>query len=1162
MLRKILKFCLFAFATLLLVCLAGYAVFVLKWQLWTLLFILLGISVAVVAGFFVRKLLVRRREKRFVDEVIQRDELRLKTLSRKEQEESRELQLKWKEAVDTLKRSHLKKQGNPLYVLPWYMVLGESGSGKTTAIQSARVSSPFAEARKVSGISGTRNCDWWFFENAIVIDTAGRYAIPVDEGRDKGDWHEFLPMLAKYRKKEPLNGLIITVAVDKLLMSSRETLLTDAQTLRSRIHETMVALGAKFPVYLLVTKCDLVQGMTQFCEQLPESCLKQAMGCISEDLNQTPEQFTDRVAQNMDEHLRKLRMLMLYALKTKAADPQLLLFPDEFGKLAEPLKIFAQGVFQSNPYQETPLLRGVFFSSGAQQGLAYSHFLKKLGLSTAKDAARVTDKGLFLHDFFARVLPHDRNFFAPTQRVLEWQRTTRTLGLTAWGGLAVALGLFLCLAFYRNYQIISKVPRQFVQTPVLTGNFIGDLGVMQEFRESAVQLERLNAAWPWWSPRFGLDQSLEVEQHLKEKYTEQFKIDVLAPLDLGLSTRISELSAATRDATIADYVNHLVRRILLLNEKMQEKSLTRTEQLLHPSFGIVLPAQQDDSNAAAMGGELTAQYIAYLQWSQNQKQLALEKNELMKLLQRVIEIRQNDLEWLVDWANQQEDLSAVRLTDFWPTLKESQKSIEVRPAFTPGGKKRIEDFLANIQKSFPAGDLSFLDGPRKDFENWYAQAYFQEWLAFIRKFPDGAKGTTSLSSARLANQAMVTAEGPYFALLDQLAVEFEPYLDADELPTWARLVYYHQLLKLGYQTETAIDAGKSVSQGILGKINLWGQKLASNLTKTSFKAKDRPLTEEIYKKYRDALKELLSATLSRTAAFQQASDVFRQDASTGQASALQAYRLINELHILLAPEDKDSIAVIDILRGPLDFLWSFIRNETACQLQDVWEKDVLAEIRGVRQERVLRDIMMGPQGVANNFVRGAAAPFLSRNRSRGYYPVKALGEELQIEKGFFSYMNQSELAMRIVQDSYKVNLRAMPTSTNPEAQLKPRATYLTMTCDAGMFELANFNFPVQKSVNWSPTTCGNVSLMIEVGDLLLTTTYTGDNAFSKFLNDFLQGHKKFTPADFPKENLVLKGMGFKYIDVRYDLSGHQQAAELIRLNPGPPPEKIAACWDR
>ena len=80
-----------------------------------------------------------------MQQVIAQDEAQLQSLAGKEKESYRELQDRWKEAVETLQRSYLRKHGNPLYVLPWYLVIGESGSGKTTAIESARLSSPFAE---------------------------------------------------------------------------------------------------------------------------------------------------------------------------------------------------------------------------------------------------------------------------------------------------------------------------------------------------------------------------------------------------------------------------------------------------------------------------------------------------------------------------------------------------------------------------------------------------------------------------------------------------------------------------------------------------------------------------------------------------------------------------------------------------------------------------------------------------------------------------------------------------------------------------------------------------------------------------------------------------------------------------------------------------------
>jgi type VI secretion system protein ImpL len=389
-----------------------------------------------------------------VQQVIQQDDAYHATLSGRDKEGARELQEKWKQAMAALRRSHLKKFGNPLYVLPWYVVIGESGSGKTTAIQSAGLSSPFAEVSRTSGISGTRNCDWWFFEQAIVLDTAGRYAVPVDEGRDKDEWQKFLTLLAKFRKKEPINGLVVTIAADKLAAAGTDELEENGRSIRRRVDELMRVLGAKFPVYVLVTKCDLVQGMTSFCDLLPEETLAQAMGTVNQESSTDVEGFTQESIHSLAERLKELRLLLFHKSRSKAVDPGLLLFPDEFERLRPGLKAFMKGAFQETRYQEKPIVRGLYFSSGKQEGSPYSHFLKELGLIDERDVLPGTSRGLFLHDFFSRIMPADRGLFAPTQRTLDWSRLSQHLGLAAWLAVAIAICGLLSFAFAKNLMIM------------------------------------------------------------------------------------------------------------------------------------------------------------------------------------------------------------------------------------------------------------------------------------------------------------------------------------------------------------------------------------------------------------------------------------------------------------------------------------------------------------------------------------------------------------------------------------------------------------------------------------------------------------------------------------------------------------------------------------
>ena len=507
---KILKVFLMASVAVLVVLLIFGLVLLMGWPWWVALFLLLLVAGLVIGGVLLWKLWAKRREQRFVQEVLDQDESRMKAMSAKERDDQHELQERWKEAVGTLRKSHLKKQGNPLYVLPWYLVVGESGSGKTTSLSSAKLASPFADTARTSGISGTRNCDWWFLENAIVVDTAGRYTIPVNGEPDKEEWQKLLSLLVKYRRREPLNGLIVTVAADKLVGAGREALEEEGRTIRRRIDEMMRVLGVKFPVYVLVTKCDLIQGMNSFCGQLPEGSLKQPMGMINQKLSTDISAFVESAMNTVSKRLRNMRLLLLYQLESKQTDPALLLYPEEFEGMKPGLETYMKTLFGHNPYQETPILRGLYFSSGRQEGSPYSTFSRKLGMVDEKEVLPGTARGLFLHDFFAKILPRDRNLLTPTKRALEWSALTGNLGLTAWIVLCVALCGLLSFSFVKNLRTIGGVSAEFQKMPVLRGEIAADLTASDHFRQGILKVEEQNRNW--WIPRFGLRESLHVEK--------------------------------------------------------------------------------------------------------------------------------------------------------------------------------------------------------------------------------------------------------------------------------------------------------------------------------------------------------------------------------------------------------------------------------------------------------------------------------------------------------------------------------------------------------------------------------------------------------------------------------------------------------------------------
>ena len=97
--------------------------------------------------------------------------------SDKPEDDSGVLKDKMKDALATLKTASGGK-GDFLYDLPWYLLIGPPGSGKTTALVNSGLKFPLASGATpaaIAGVGGTRYCDWWFTEDAVLIDTAGRY---------------------------------------------------------------------------------------------------------------------------------------------------------------------------------------------------------------------------------------------------------------------------------------------------------------------------------------------------------------------------------------------------------------------------------------------------------------------------------------------------------------------------------------------------------------------------------------------------------------------------------------------------------------------------------------------------------------------------------------------------------------------------------------------------------------------------------------------------------------------------------------------------------------------------------------------------------------------------------------------------------------------------
>ncbi|NYT86485.1 type VI secretion system membrane subunit TssM [Pollutimonas harenae] len=359
-----------------------------------------------------------------------------------------------------------------LYQLPWYVFIGAPGSGKTTALVNSGLNFPLADRfGKVAlrGVGGTRNCDWWFTDDAVLLDTAGRYTTQEsDPTGDEEEWKGFLKLLIRYRGRQPVNGVMLTVSIEDLLSSSDTERVQHAAVLRQRLQELREQLGIQFPVYVLVTKSDLMSGFNEYFSSCSREALKQVWGFTFPYARLQAEGFNLQESFNAEYDLLKQRLYaglpdVMSAEPDESRRALAYLLPQQFAGLQPILGHFLSDVFATSRFESSLLPRGVYFTSGTQGGRTFDHvtgqlkrYLKIDGLSSVSSAAGGSANGngrsYFLQNLLQKVIFSESGLAG---RNMKWERRYRRL---QWGGYAAvgACLLLLLIGWANSYRNNSQ----------------------------------------------------------------------------------------------------------------------------------------------------------------------------------------------------------------------------------------------------------------------------------------------------------------------------------------------------------------------------------------------------------------------------------------------------------------------------------------------------------------------------------------------------------------------------------------------------------------------------------------------------------------------------------------------------------------------------------
>jgi type VI secretion system protein ImpL len=305
-----------------------------------------------------------------------------------------------------------------LHPRPWYLLLGTSGSGKTGLLEGLARLVPPLDRPAAHLDQPTPDCSWWTFPTALILDTCGRYTSARPHTPDHEAWCGVLECLQHAQARRWFKGVLLTLAADTLGMQSPELVRRDALTAAQRVQEIRRVLGREMPLYILVTRCDLLEGFVEFVAHLPAYVHTQVFGCVHA-MHPLPGRRHDTPATTLPgaqmtvmltRRLEQLRLVLLNeVLRTGRSRQQIFCFPEEFRALQRRLGLFLEALWSPEMHCDPPWLRGLFFCSAQQRGMPVSILRHTLGFKTPVQPLEESPTSYFLRDFLTVILLRDRH---------------------------------------------------------------------------------------------------------------------------------------------------------------------------------------------------------------------------------------------------------------------------------------------------------------------------------------------------------------------------------------------------------------------------------------------------------------------------------------------------------------------------------------------------------------------------------------------------------------------------------------------------------------------------------------------------------------------------------------------------------------------------------
>ena len=352
-----------------------------------------------------------------------------------------------------------------LWQLPWYIVTGPVGSGKTSLLREGFPADIIYTPEATRGAEQHLSLTPHVGKQAVIFDTEGTFCEQSDNLLYRRLWEHALDWFVQKRARQPLNGIILTLDLPDLLTADKHRREHLLQTLRSRLQDVRQHLHCQLPVYIVLTKLDLLHGFAALFQALDKKERDRILGVT----------FTHRAHENEDWHRELNTFWRAWGERINQALPDLMLaqtharaslfsFARQIQGGGEPLTALLDGLLDGENMDV--MLRGVYLTSSLQRGQIDDIFMQsaarqyQLGNSSLTAWPLVDTAPYFTRNLFPLALLAEPNLAGESRTWLMNSRR-RLTAFSATGGVAALLLITGWHHYYNsNYASGIRVLKQ------------------------------------------------------------------------------------------------------------------------------------------------------------------------------------------------------------------------------------------------------------------------------------------------------------------------------------------------------------------------------------------------------------------------------------------------------------------------------------------------------------------------------------------------------------------------------------------------------------------------------------------------------------------------------------------------------------------------------